>query len=299
MPDSKPVAGPRRQGEMQLTDGRSAPPAPTSAATRSSASSTLVRIDAGAPVGGGRIICAIAAPDGTEVAQSSGGLRATYPRSSEAGSTTRKCRKRCWSTSAPTAPNSRVLEHRRPARRASPPSRASSSNGPTYQVGRERLEYFLPAGKPKQDLELPFYTIWRSDESPAAKVACTLTTQRRQNDGRDRGRAAEDSPPIDEEAEELKQEEREEAEAEEAADRRAPLAARPAAPGPPPSLCRPCSASGWRARLPSGGGQRRAHRDRVLGARGRGAARRPRPRGWAGSPASGRGPWRPPRSASW
>ena len=46
-------------------------------------------------------------------------------------------------------------------RRASPPNAGSRSNGRPYKVGEERIKYFI-AGKPKQDLELPFFTIWRT-----------------------------------------------------------------------------------------------------------------------------------------
>ncbi len=43
--------------------------------------SSRLRIDAGAPIGVGRILCSVSGTGQAEIAQSAGGLRATYPRS--------------------------------------------------------------------------------------------------------------------------------------------------------------------------------------------------------------------------
>ena len=99
-----------RRARRQWTDAaystaRSKPPAPTSAATRSSGSRATLQIDAGAPVGDGRMLCSVATRRRTEIAQTSGGLRATYPRSSEAGIFSQDVPETSWSTSAPAAAN--------------------------------------------------------------------------------------------------------------------------------------------------------------------------------------------------
>ena len=83
--DSKPVQVPGGSESMQLTDGEiSATGTNVSGYSLFRVASTL-RIDAGAPVGDGRILCSVKAGQRTEIAQTAGGLRATYPRSSEAG----------------------------------------------------------------------------------------------------------------------------------------------------------------------------------------------------------------------
>ena len=84
---------------------------------------------------------------------------------------------------------------------------------PEFAIGEERIEYAI-AGKPKKDLVLPFFTIWRTKDVPSAKVGCTLDTDAGEATAATRAALPDRSPPIDEEAEELKAEEREEAEEE-------------------------------------------------------------------------------------
>ena len=86
---------------------------------------------------------------------------------------------------------------------------------PKYEAGHERLEYFLPDGKPKVDLELPFNTVWKAHGVvPAAKIACTLTTSAGESTVETAGALKRISPPINEELEELREEERQQAEEE-------------------------------------------------------------------------------------
>ncbi|HET9678258.1 MAG TPA: hypothetical protein VFP21_12230, partial [Solirubrobacterales bacterium] len=82
---------------------------------------------------------------------------------------------------------------------------------PEYQAGKERLEYSI-AGKPKKDLELPFFTIWRTTQVPAAAIACTLETSAGKAAVTTKVALKKRSPPIDEQAEEEKAEEKEELE---------------------------------------------------------------------------------------
>ena len=83
---------------------------------------------------------------------------------------------------------------------------------PEYEPGTEHLEYFLPDGKPKQDLLLPFDTVWRTTSVPGAKVACTLTTSAGKATVRTGLMLKKEPPPIDEEAEEENRERAEEEE---------------------------------------------------------------------------------------
>jgi len=78
-------------------------------------------------------------------------------------------------------------------------------------LGTEHILYHLPHGKAKATVELPFYTIWKSQKAPAAEISCTLETKLGKATVETKG-SLPLSPPIDEEAEELKQEEREAAE---------------------------------------------------------------------------------------
>jgi hypothetical protein len=99
------------------------------------------------------------------------------------------------------------------------PTRFTTEKGikvewPEYKVGKERIEYSV-AGKPKQDLQLPFFTIWKTTKVPAANLACTLETSAGEASVATSAALEKRSPPIDEQAEEEKAEEKEEAEAEE------------------------------------------------------------------------------------
>jgi hypothetical protein len=209
IPDSKPVAVPGGKGTMKLVDG-------DVRATGTNVSGYLLfrvasklRIDAGAPIGGGRILCAVDAKRGTEIAQTSGGLRATYPRSSEDGIYGQEVPEVILVDFSSHGTELAVLEV------LDQPRRFTTEKGvklewPEYEVGTEHLKYFLPDGKPKVDLELPFFTVWKATKPPAAEVSCTLTTSGGEATARTEGALNRISPPIDEEAEEEKTEAREE-----------------------------------------------------------------------------------------
>lgn len=214
VPDSKPVSVPGGEQQMQLTDGTiQATGTNVSGYSLFRVTSTLT-VEKGAPIGGGRILCSVkAGAHGTEIAQTAGGLRATYPRSSEDGIYGQEVPETILVDFSSHGSELAVLEV------ADLPERFTTIKGvklewPTYQVGTEHLKYFLPDGKPKEDLALPFYTVWKSTSVPAAKLQCTLTTSAGEATVRTAAALVHDSPPIDEEAEEEKAAEREEAEEE-------------------------------------------------------------------------------------
>jgi hypothetical protein len=169
-----------------------------------------LRVSAGSPLGGSRILCLAKTSHGTEIAQSSGGLRATYPRSSREG---------IYGQLVPETVLMDFSSHSSELASLEVPDRTqrfTTEQGvkvgwPEYEVGVERIEYYI-AGKPKRDLELPFFTIWKTTAAPAAALACTLTTGAGTSTVRTRVALAKPSPPIDEEAEAEKAEEREKAE---------------------------------------------------------------------------------------
>lgn len=208
--DSKPAAVPGGGGTMQLTDGAIRTTGTNVSGYSLFRVSSLLRIGAGSPVGSGRILCSVKTRGGAEIAQSSGGLRATYPRSS-VGLYNQEVPEVVLLDFSSHSTELAVLEL------DGLPERFTTERGvklewPKYEVGTEHLEYFLPAGKPKQDLELPFETIWRARAVPAARVACTLTTSAGSTTVRTTGVLRKTPPPIDEEQEEENQEKAEEAE---------------------------------------------------------------------------------------
>ena len=215
IPDSNPVPVPGDSQSIQLIDSEiSATGTNVSGYSLFRVASTL-RIEAGAPVGDGRILCAVKAGRQTEIAQTAGGLRATYPRSSEAGIYSQEVPETILVDFSARGAELAVLETTGITQFTT--EKGVKLEWPTYKIGTERLKYFIAGGKPKQALELPFYTVWKTTGVPAAAVACTLTTSAGEATVRTAGGLKKIPPPIDEEAEEENEEaaEAEEEEAEE------------------------------------------------------------------------------------
>lgn len=211
-PDSEAVPVPGGKGAMQLTET-------TIRATGTNVSGyalyvvdSELTVPAGSPIGGGRVLCSVRAPRGTEVAQSSGGLRGTYPRSSEDGIYNQEVPETVLMDFSSKSSELASLEFPDRPRRFTT-ERGVKVEWPQYEVGKERIKYFV-VGKPKRDLELPFFTIWRTQDVPSAKLACTLETSAGKATAATAVSLSGHTPPIDEEAEERKAEEREEAEEE-------------------------------------------------------------------------------------
>jgi hypothetical protein len=214
MPSSQPAQVPGGSESMQLTaSALSATGTNVSGYSLFRVASTL-RIDAGAPVGDGRILCAVKSGQRSEIAQTAGGLRATYPRSSEAGIYSQEVPETILIDFSARGSELAVLETDDIAGFTT--EKGVKLEWPEYTEGTERLKYFIAGGKPKQDLALPFYTVWKTTAVPAAEVACTLTTSAGAASVRTEGALRKVSPPIDEEAEEEREEEAEEAAEEEA-----------------------------------------------------------------------------------
>jgi hypothetical protein len=209
--DSAPVDVPGGPGKMQLTEaGIKATGTNVSGYSLFIVGATL-RIDANSPVGRGRILCTVAGKGRSEISRTSGGLRSTFPRSSEAG---------IYSQDVPdsllidfSARGGELVVVEPDLFPAFTTEKGVKVEWPEYEVGTEHIKYFL-AGKPKQDLLLPFYTVWKTTGTPAAALACTLTTSAGKATVHTAGGLKKISPPIDEEAEELAEEEAEAAEQE-------------------------------------------------------------------------------------
>jgi hypothetical protein len=211
-PEVGPVALPGGKGEMEFNDM----PIRATGTNVSGYSlyyvTTTLTVSAGSPIGGRHILCATKAPRGAEIAQSGGNLRATYPRSSEEG---------IYSQEVPESVLMDFSSHGAELASLEVPDRPTAFTNERgvkvewldFKLGEERIKYFI-AGRPKKDLVLPFFTIWRTKDVPSAKISCTVETSAGSETIRSQASLSERPPPIDEEAEELKAEEREDAEEE-------------------------------------------------------------------------------------
>jgi hypothetical protein len=173
VPDSRPAAVPGGGGEMRLTEAGLRATGINVSGYLLFRSAAVLRIDAGAPVGGARILCAMRAPGGTEVAQTPK-LRASYPRSSD-----NLIDQETYDTSL--AEFSSKGTGLAAVDIEDLPDAYATEGGiklewPTYKIGVERWRWFLPAGPPAEELVLPFATVWRATKVPAVDVSCTVTT---------------------------------------------------------------------------------------------------------------------------
>ncbi len=199
LPDSKAVAVPGGGGRMRLSEAGIRASGVNVSGYELYRVAAVLGIDAGSPVGGGRILCSMRAPGGTEVAQTPGS-RATYPRSSE------ELIKQGVPENVLVEFNAlgaalALLEFGDAFEIGRSGESFASEPGiklewPAYEVGREQWEWFLPPGPPSQPLELGFGTVWRTTKVPAARIACTLTTSAGKATVRTRGGLSERSEPI-------------------------------------------------------------------------------------------------------
>jgi hypothetical protein len=210
IPDSKPVAVPGGSQTMELIDGKIRATGSNDGNYSLFQIATVLKIGKGAPISRGRILCSVQATNAqTEISQTKGGLRATYPRSSEDGIYGQEVPEAIVINFSSHGDEFATLEV------GDLPTRFTSVKGvklewPTYKVGTEHLKYFLPEGKPKVDVEMPFNTVWKTTVVPAAKIACTLTTSAGSSTVETAGALKHISPPINEELEAEREEAREE-----------------------------------------------------------------------------------------
>jgi hypothetical protein len=213
IPDSKAVEVPGGKGyKMQLVSGKFEATGSNVAGYSLWRVLTTLKIDQGAPIGGGRLVCSThGLGAGTLIAQSSGGLRMLYPRSSENGIYGQPIPETVLAEFSSHGYELAVLEEvfeDMPAHWTT--IKGVKLEWGEYEEGTENLHYFLPEGKAKATVELPFYSIWKSTKKPAAQISCTLQVSAGKATVETKGELPRVSPPIDEEAEEEAQEQREE-----------------------------------------------------------------------------------------
>ena len=136
--------------------------------------SAVLTIDAGSAIGQGRLSCAVHVPQRTLIAQTSKS-RAAYPRSSEDlfeqdTSETSLVEFSSHSTDFASIDVSDVFGKRYTTEKGIVVEWAP------YREGQQVWNLGLPSGRPKDDLKLPFVSIWRTTVKPAARMACTIET---------------------------------------------------------------------------------------------------------------------------
>jgi hypothetical protein len=198
MPDSAAVAVPGGGGEMRLTHAGIRSTGINVSGYSLFRSAARLTVDAGAPVGGARIECSMHAPGGAEVGQTPG-LRATYPRSSEESVADQEIPEVVLVEFASHGTGLAVvdvedLDH--PF--ATEPG--IKLEWPTFHDGIERWRWFLPPGRPAEDLELPFYVVWRATKPPSVEVRCKLETSAGDATVSTSGAMHRVPPPIDEDS---------------------------------------------------------------------------------------------------
>lgn len=214
VPDSRPVDVPGGGGSMRLIDGSIAATGTNVSGYSLFRVATTLRIDAGSPIGDARILCKTKAGPQTEIARSAEGLRALYPRSSESGIYSQGVPERLVMDFSARGGENVIVEAEDLRIRSFTTEKGVKLEWTKYQEGTEGLKYFIAGGKPSQDLDLPFFTIWKTTSLPSATVSCTVTTSAGKSTVSTVAALKKVSPPIDEEAEDEAEEEAEEEDAE-------------------------------------------------------------------------------------
>jgi len=193
IPDSRPVPVPGGGGEMQLTEAGIRATGTNAASYALYRTLAVLEVSAGARVGSGKIVCSMRAPEGTEVAQTHN-HRASYPRSSE-------------ELYEQEVPEVLLLEFSSHGDELAVvdvsdlPERFATERGinlvwPEYTLRHEQWEWFLPPGRPKEALVLPFLAVWKSTAVPSVKTSCTLKTSAGEATVQSEGSLPESSEPI-------------------------------------------------------------------------------------------------------
>jgi hypothetical protein len=208
--DSKPVDVPGGGGSMQLIDGSIVATGTNVSGYSLFRVAATLRIDAGSPVGDARILCKTKAGPRTEIARSAEGLRALYPRSSESGIYSQGVPERLVMDFSARGGENVIVEAEDLRILGFTTEKGVKLEWTEYEEGAEGLKYFIAGGKPTQDLDLPFFTIWKTTSLPSATVSCTVTTSTGKSTASTVAALRKISPPIDEEAEDEAEEQAEE-----------------------------------------------------------------------------------------
>jgi len=208
--DSKPVDVPGGRGSMQLIDSSIVATGTNVSGYSLFRVGTTLRVDAGSPVGDAQILCRTKAGPRTEIARSAEGLRALYPRSSESGIYSQGVPERLVMDFSARGGENVIVEAEDLRIRGFTTEKGVKLEWTEYEEGAEGLKYFIAGGKPTRDLDLPFFTIWKTTGVPSATVSCTLTTSAGKSTATTLAALRKIPLPIDEEAEDEAEEQAEE-----------------------------------------------------------------------------------------
>jgi hypothetical protein len=171
LPDSKKAAIPGG-GEMQLTKAEIRATEPNIGEYTLFRSSAQLRISAGSAVGQARLRCSIRVSKRTIPAKTPKS-RASYPRSSEELSEQETSETAAVEFSSHSSDLAAVEMADIIGKRYTSEKGIVVEWAP-FRIGQQVWKYGLPAGRPKEDLTLPFASIWRTTAKPAAQIACTV-----------------------------------------------------------------------------------------------------------------------------
>jgi hypothetical protein len=193
LPDSKAATVPGGGGKFRLTEGGIRATGRNVSDYELFRVATVLKIDAGSPVGSARIRCSTTGPPGSEVVQTNRS-RASYPRSSE--KLIRQGVPENVLVEFSSHGDELALVEIGDAFESFANEPGIKLEWPPYRTGRERLEWFLPPGPPSKPLELGFVSVWKTTAAPAAHVSCTLTTSAGSASVATAGSLPKMSPPI-------------------------------------------------------------------------------------------------------
>jgi hypothetical protein len=210
VPDSRPVDVPGGGGSMQLIEGSIAATGTNVSGYSLFRVATTLRVDAGSPIGDARILCRTKAGPRTEIARSAEGLRALYPRSSESGIYSQGVPESLVMDFSARGGENVIVEAEDLRIGGFTTEKGVKLEWTEYEEGSEGLKYFIAGGKPTQDLDLPFFSIWKTTAVPSAAVSCTVTASAGKATATTVAALTRITPPIDEEAEDEAEEQAEE-----------------------------------------------------------------------------------------
>lgn len=174
LPDSKPAAIPGG-GEMRLSGAGIRVTEANVSDYRLYRVAAILTIDAGAAVGQSQARCSVRVPPRTIVAHTPK-QRASYPRPSEEEDLVKQeVPDRVLVEFSSHSTDLASIELGDAFDRFTD-ERGVTASWAAFRVGRQGWIWGLPAGRPTKPLRLGFASIWRTTATPAARIACTVTT---------------------------------------------------------------------------------------------------------------------------
>jgi hypothetical protein len=174
LPNSKPaaVAG---GGEVRLTDAGIRATEANISEYRLYRVAAVLTIDPGAAVGQGQVRCVERVPRRTIVAHTLR-QRASYPQPSEENDLVKQDVPERIQVEFNSHSTDLAVVELGDAFESFVDQRGVTASWADFRVGRQEWIWGLPDGRPAKPLRLGFASVWRTTATPAARIACTLTT---------------------------------------------------------------------------------------------------------------------------